>query len=200
MIPSVVLAKNLNVPDWARFLIWHWPPGQPLLRLPGDQLKLSLPRHHGQSRPYFVPAGPFAAPDPIIPAVDVAPVPPGRGAGRGAGRGPAQPAVAVPAYCRVQMILKPSSDSLIEAAMFLPAENWNGKLRCGVGISGWAGTVSYPQMAAACARAYATACPMTPGTEPTTMGRRAGMFGLDHLEKITDFAHRAMHELPRRRS
>ena len=48
---------------------------------PCDQLKLSLPDTTVNSI-QFVPAGPFAAPDPTIPAVDVAPVPPGRGAGR----------------------------------------------------------------------------------------------------------------------
>src|SRR5690349_16689267 len=92
---------------------------------PCDQLKLSLPGMTITSI-QFVAAGPFAAPPPTIEAVDVAPAPPGRGAGRGpaaGGRGAAQPALSVPAYCRVQMILKPSSDSLIEASMFLPTEN-----------------------------------------------------------------------------
>lgn len=104
---------------------------------PCDQLKLSFPDVTVTSI-QFVAAGPFAAPAPVIPAVGVAPAP--AAPGRGAGRGPAQPAAAVPAYCRVQMILKPSPDSLIEAAMFLPAENWNGKLQV-VGNGGWAGTV-----------------------------------------------------------
>jgi feruloyl esterase len=159
---------------------------------PCDQLKLSLPDTTVTSI-QFVAAGPFVAPAPIIPAVDVAPAPPGLGAGRGpaaAGRGPAQPA-AVPAYCRVQMILKPSSDSLIEAAMFLPIENWNGKLQV-VGNGGWAGTVSYPQMAAALREGYATASNDT-GHRANDNGG-GGMFGLDHPEKITDFAYRAMHE------
>jgi feruloyl esterase len=159
---------------------------------PCDQLKLSLPDTEVTSV-QFVAAGPFVAPAQIIPAVAVAPAPvaPGRGAGRGAGRGPAQPAAAVPAYCRVQMILKPSSDSLIEAAMFLPTENWNGKLQV-VGNGGWAGTVSYPAMAAALREGYATASNDT-GHRANDNGG-GGMFGLDHPEKITDFAYRAMHE------
>jgi feruloyl esterase len=159
---------------------------------PCDQLKLSLPDTEATSI-QFVAAGPFVAPAPIIPAVAVAPAPvaPGRGAGRGAGRGPAQPATAVPAYCRVQMILKPSSDSLIEAAMFLPVENWNGKLQV-VGNGGWAGSVSYPAMAAALREGYATASNDT-GHRANDNGG-GGMFGLDHPEKITDFAYRAMHE------
>ena len=88
---------------------------------PCDKLKLSLPDKTITSI-QFVAAGPFVAPAPTLPAVDVAPPPQvavaGRGPTAGGRGGPAQPA-SVPAYCRVQMILKPSSDSLIEAAMFL---------------------------------------------------------------------------------
>src|SRR5258708_38052678 len=95
---------------------------------PCDQLKLSLPQTEVTSL-QFVPAGPFEAPNaPAAPPVGApAPaVPGGRGGGRG---GPAGPAAAVPAYCRVQLVLMPSSDSHIEAAVFLPVENWNGKLQ-----------------------------------------------------------------------
>src|SRR5579862_3999299 len=96
-----------------------------------DQLKLSLPDTTVSSIQY-VPAGPFVAPPAGVPDVPVAPAPatPG-GRGRGAA-GPgraAQPALSVPAYCRVQMVLTPSSDSRIEASMFLPVEDWNGKLQ-----------------------------------------------------------------------
>src|SRR4029077_14207797 len=112
----------------------------------------------------------------------------GEGGGGGAARGPAQP---VPAYCRVMMVLAPSSDSHIEAAMFLPSENWNGKLQV-VGNGGWAGTVSYPPMAAALREGYATASNDT-GHRANDAGG-GGMFGLGHPEKITDFACRAMHE------
>src|SRR5580658_7103829 len=127
-----------------------------IAQTPCGQLKLSLPDTTVTSIE-LVAAGPFAAPtaapDPAAPA-PVAPAPAGRGgrgggagAGRGAvaggGRGAAQPAASVPAYCRVLMVLTPSTDSHIEAAVFLPAENWNGKLQV-VGNGGWAGTVSYP--------------------------------------------------------
>src|ERR1051326_250040 len=110
---------------------------------PCDQLKLSLPDTTVVSI-QFVPAGPFAAPPagaaPATPPPAGSAVAAGRGgrgggAGRGGpgaaaggGRGAAQP-LAVPAYCRVLMILAPSSDSHIEAAMFLPVDNWNGKLQ-----------------------------------------------------------------------
>jgi feruloyl esterase len=89
------------------------------------------------------------------------------------------------------MILTPSSDSKIEAAVFLPAENWNGKLQV-VGNGGWAGTVSYPAMADALREGYSTASNDT-GHRAEDVGG-GGMFALGHPEKITDFAYRAMHE------
>jgi feruloyl esterase len=164
---------------------------------PCDQLKLTLPDTTITSID-FVPAGPFVAPaapvDPNAPA-------PGRGrGGRGGaaaapgaatpGRG-GQPAAAVPAYCRVQMVLAPSSDSHIEASMFLPVDNWNGKLQV-VGNGGWAGSISYPAMAAAIREGYATASNDT-GHRANDNGG-GGMFALDHPEKLTDFAWRAMHD------
>src|SRR3954467_6807660 len=130
---------------------------------PCDSLKLSFPDVSITSIT-FVPAGPFVAPASAIPtipapAASAAPAPAGQGpaAAKGKGKGGAPPAAAsVPAYCRVMMVLKPSSDSLIEAAMFLPASNWNGSLQV-VGNGGWAGSVSYPAMAAALREGYATA-------------------------------------------
>jgi feruloyl esterase len=168
---------------------------------PCDQLKLSFPDATVTSIQY-VAAGPFVAPAAGIPPVPAptpaapAPVAPagrgGRGGGApaGGGRG-AAPAASVPAYCRVLLVLKPSSDSLIESAFFLPVENWNGKLQV-VGNGGWAGTVSYPAMAAALREGYATASNDT-GHRANDAGG-GGMFGLGHPEKITDFAYRAMHE------
>jgi feruloyl esterase len=166
---------------------------------PCDQLKLSLSDATVTSI-QFVPAGPFVAPTgsitPVIPD-PAGPAPTGRGGGRGAGapaaagRGAAQPPLSVPAYCRVLMVLKPSSDSLIDTAVFLPTENWNGKLQV-VGNGGWAGSVSYPAMAAALREGYATASNDT-GHRANDLGG-GGMFALDHPEKITDFAYRAMHE------
>jgi feruloyl esterase len=89
------------------------------------------------------------------------------------------------------MVMTPSSDSLIDTAVFLPTENWNGKLQV-VGNGGWAGSVSYPAMAAALREGYATASNDT-GHRAQDVGG-GGMFALGHPEKITDFAYRAMHE------
>jgi feruloyl esterase len=171
---------------------------------PCDQLKLSFPDVTVSSI-QFIPAGPFVAPTGSLTPVVAAPAPavaapaaaPGGRGGRGAG-GPAaaggrgaQPALGVPAYCRVLMVMKPSSDSLIDTAVFLPTENWNGKLQV-VGNGGWAGSISYPQMAAALREGYAVASNDT-GHRANDMGG-GGMFGLGHPEKIVDFAYRAMHE------
>jgi hypothetical protein len=101
---------------------------------PCDQLRLSL-SDATVSSIQLIPAGPFVAPTgsltPVIPApapVAATAAAKGAPAGRGGGRGPAGPAASVPAYCRVLMVLTPSSDSLIDTAVFLPTENWNGKL------------------------------------------------------------------------
>ena len=62
---------------------------------------------------------------------------------------------ALPAFCRVAATLKPSTDSDIKIEIWLPAAGWNGKFEA-VGNGGWAGTISYPAMAQALARGYAT--------------------------------------------
>ena len=103
-------------------------------------------------------------------------------------RGPAAPQTMLPAHCRVQAVLKPSSDSHIEMEVWLPAENWNGKFQA-VGNGGWAGTISYPALASALQEGYATASNDT--------GHKGGnaLFAIGHPEKLTDFAYRAVHEM-----
>ena len=48
----------------------------------------------------------------------------------------------VPAFCRVTMTLRPSSDSDIKVELRLPAAGWNKKYQA-VGNGGWAGVISY---------------------------------------------------------
>jgi|WetSurMetagenome_2_1015567.scaffolds.fasta_scaffold28826_3 feruloyl esterase len=123
----------------------------------------------------YVPAGPYATPSPF----PNAPAPKN------------QPSIALPAYCRVAMVLTPSKDSHIESEVWLPAENWNGKLQV-VGNGGWAGSISYSAMAAALKEGYATASTDT-GHKPNEAGGN-GMFALGHPEKLVDFGYRALHE------
>ena len=61
----------------------------------------------------------------------------------------------LPAFCRVAATLKPTADSDIKIEVWMPASGWNGKFEA-VGNGGWAGTISYPAMAQALARGYAT--------------------------------------------
>src|SRR5687768_456818 len=141
----------------------------------------------------LVAAGPYVAPapggppgGPVVPAAGR-----GEGAGRGGGRGgaaaPAGPVL--PAHCRIAATLKPSADSVIDVEVWMPeASSWNGKFQM-VGNGGWAGTISFTAMANAVQEGYATAS--------TDTGHKGGnaLFAIDHPEKLTDFAYRAVHEM-----
>ncbi len=105
---------------------------------------------------------------------------------------PGQPSVAfakLPAFCRVQGVIQPSSDSHIEFEVWLPATGWNGRYE-GLGNGGFAGSISYTGLADALANGYAASA--------TDTGHKAGMidaqWALGHPEKVTDFGYRAVHE------
>src|SRR5688500_13437489 len=127
---------------------------------PCENLKtLSLPNTTITSA-QLVPAGPFTPPSPqgAPGGPVVAPAQPagGRGgaaqppAGRGGRQGgpAAAPPIVLPEHCRVAVVMRPSADSHIEAEVWMPASNWNGKFQA-VGNGGWAGTISYAAMATA---------------------------------------------------
>src|SRR5439155_22233114 len=115
----------------------------------------------------------------ITNAVVVPEGPPQRGAGGGGARGGAPggaaqarggvgqqaagarggaPPANIPAHCRIQMVLKPTSDSLINMELWLPTQNWNGKFM-GVGNGGFAGSIQglNNEMPQALRLGYATA-------------------------------------------
>ena len=94
----------------------------------------------------------------------------------------------LPAFCRVAATLKPSSDSDIKIEVWMPASGWNGKFEA-VGNGGWAGTISYPAMAQALARGYATTSTDSGHSTP------GGSFALGHHEKLVDYAYRSEHEM-----
>ncbi len=116
--------------------------------------------------------------------------PPQANAGaRGGGNAPA-PAM-IPAHCRVQLVLKPSSDSLINMELWLPpADKWNGKFM-GVGNGGFAGSIQglANEMPQALRLGYATA-----GTD-TGHQDQGGAWAIGHPEKMIDFGYRATHEM-----
>jgi Tannase and feruloyl esterase len=94
----------------------------------------------------------------------------------------------LPSFCRVAATVKPTADSDIKIEVWLPASGWNGKLEA-VGNGGWAGTISYPAMAQALARGYATTSTDTGHSTP------GGDFAFGHREKLIDYAHRSEHEM-----
>ena len=95
----------------------------------------------------------------------------------------------LPSFCRITATLKPTSDSDIKIEVWMPdAEHWNGKFQA-VGNGGWAGVISYREMADALRRGYATA-----STDTGHVGGR-GQFALGHPEKLIDFGWRSEHEM-----
>jgi len=100
------------------------------------------------------------------------------------------PPANIPAHCRVQLTLKPTSDSLINMELWLPVQNWNGKFM-GVGNGGFAGSIQgrTNEMPDALRRGYATAGTDTGHQEP------GGDWAIGHPEKMIDFAYRSTHEM-----
>lgn len=143
---------------------------------PCQKLKsLSLPDTKIKAVEY-VPEGPYREPNPF----------PGAPAAK-----MQRPAIQLPSHCSVSLVLTPSSDSHIESEVWLPVEDWNGKLLV-VGNGGWAGSISYSAMASSLRENYATAS--TDTGHKADDGGGAGMFALGHPEKIIDFGYRALHE------
>jgi hypothetical protein len=101
--------------------------------------------------------------------------------------GPAR-TVQLPAFCRVQGVLRPTPDSSIAFEVWLPANGWNGRF-LGVGNGGFAGAIGYSSLVAAVQGGYAAAS--------TDTGHKAA--GTDaswaegHPEKVVDFGWRAVH-------
>jgi Tannase and feruloyl esterase len=115
-------------------------------------------------------------------------VSPGTFAAPGAARGASRQFEKLPAFCRVLVTSKPSSDSDIKIEVWLPASGWNGKFQA-VGQGGLAGFIPYAELAEALAVGYAAA-----GTDTGHVGGNAD-FMPAHPEKLVDFAHRSIHEM-----
>jgi hypothetical protein len=105
----------------------------------------------------------------------------------------------LPAFCRVQGVIQPSSNSHIEFEVWLPMSGWNGKY-FGVGNGGFAGSINYangelaasniPDLRQALVAGYATSS--------TDTGHQAGQgdskWALGHPEQVVDYGYRAVHE------
>lgn len=95
---------------------------------------------------------------------------------------------ALPAFCRLQATLTPTSDSDIKVEVWLPASGWNGKL-VGIGNGVWAGSISYSEMAVTLAQGYAV---VATDTGHAGAGLTAE-WAVGHPEKLVDFGYRAIH-------
>jgi Tannase and feruloyl esterase len=95
---------------------------------------------------------------------------------------------ALPAFCRATAVLRPSRDSEIRIEVWLPEQNWNGKLQA-VGNGAWAGSISYGALAGALADGYAAA------STDTGHSGNVATFAVGHPDKLIDFAYRAIHEM-----
>ena len=136
----------------------------------------------------------FKLPDGKITSAEVvaagAFTPPGAGGMLAGGPGGNAVFKSAPAFCRVTATLTPTSDSEIKIEVWMPVENWNGKL-VGIGNGVWAGSISHSALAEPLAKGYATVA-TNAGHDGNGM---SAAFAAGHPEKLVDFGYRAVHEM-----
>jgi feruloyl esterase len=94
----------------------------------------------------------------------------------------------LPPFCRVTGVLHPTSDSAIRFEIWLPAQNWNGRL-LGAGNGGFAGSIGYDELSAYLKRNFAVA-----GSDAGHQGNATdATWAYGHPEKVKDFGWRAVH-------
>jgi hypothetical protein len=95
----------------------------------------------------------------------------------------------LPAFCRVQVVARPSSDSEINIEVWLPATGWNRRY-LGAGNGSYGGSINYYRLGESLRSGYATSS--------TDTGHRGAPsesgWAVNHPEKQTDFDYRAIHE------
>lgn len=100
------------------------------------------------------------------------------------------PIQSLPAFCRVEGVIKPTTNSDIRFEVWMPGSGWNGRFR-GVGNGGFGGSINYDDMAPAVRNGYATAS--------TDAGHHADdldtSWAFGHPEKVADLGYRAVHEM-----
>jgi hypothetical protein len=98
----------------------------------------------------------------------------------------------LPAFCRVQVVSKPSSDSSIFAEVWLPVSTWNGKFLSS-GEGGYAGAPNYTRLGLdggldeLVRRGYATASTDTGHVASDTW------WAVGHPQKAIDYLYRSKH-------
>lgn len=93
------------------------------------------------------------------------------------------------AFCRVEIVARPTSDSRIGIEVWLPVSGWNGRY-LGVGNGSYGGSIGYPRLGEALQSGFAASSTDTGhrGTSSDATWARG------HPEKQTDFDYRAIHE------
>ena len=114
----------------------------------------------------------------LVPAGSFAPPP--------AGTDTPRPVANLPAFCRVELTLTPSSDSDIKTEVWMPVSGWNGKFQQ-VGNGAFAGSIQYGALGDALRRGYAAA-----STDTGHTGAGA-QWAAGHPEKIIDWGYRSEH-------
>jgi hypothetical protein len=95
----------------------------------------------------------------------------------------------LPAFCRVQAVARPSSDSRISIEVWLLAAGWNRRY-LGVGNGSYGGSISYDRLGESLRSGYATS-----STDTGHQGRPSESgWARNHPEKQADFDYRAIHE------
>ena len=97
-------------------------------------------------------------------------------------------ALELKSFCRVRATAIPTKDSNIQFEVWLPAEDWNGRL-WGNGNGWFAGSISEKGLAKRVADGYAA---VATDTGHHTRDKDTS-WALGHPEKIADFGHRAIH-------
>jgi feruloyl esterase len=133
-----------------------------------DLAKLALP-HAEITMAQIVPPGAFAPPQ-----------------GQN-GRGPAPIFKTLPAFCRVAVTSRPTSDSTIKIEVWVPESQWNNRIEV-IGNGGWTGAIGYNQLAQEVLLGYVVA-----GTD-TGHDTNDSAFTVGHMERLIDFGYRAVHE------
>jgi serine/threonine protein kinase len=96
----------------------------------------------------------------------------------------------LPAFCRLEGLMRPTADSEIRFEIWMPGDGWNKKFRA-VGNGGFGGVINFDDMGAALRLGYATA-----STDTGHIGDdRDSAWALGHPEKVIDFGYRAVHEM-----
>src|ERR1700760_5092078 len=98
----------------------------------------------------------------------------------------------LPAFCRVVVHAKPTTDSDIVVELWMPLSGWNGKLE-GLGNGGFAGQIAYDGLGEAIIHGSAAVA-----TDAGHTGSPIdAAWAMGHPEEVTDFGHRGIHEMTR---